>query len=228
MVHILCCDSDDLHRLLLVEQLNQFATVHNAVLGICLNVRQLEEQTDISTDIILCDIPFAGENSIYLMKNIRKDYPHIRVLFMSESLEYCEEIYAVEHDAFLRKPLTAEKLHPALKKAVEERARGKYLPVICKEFSKTVPFEDVLCVENKKRHINIITVDNFYMAATKYDTIVQTLDERFVTASGSCCVNAQKIMVLQKKALTLCDGTIVAIERGRYTAVRTAYQRYFG
>ncbi|MFA9380936.1 MAG: LytR/AlgR family response regulator transcription factor [Acetanaerobacterium sp.] len=225
MINVLCCEDNPQQLSELVEQLCALP------LGLKLNVtsyaipKQLFDAVNEETDIVLCDIILGDESGIALTKNIKKWFPHVCIIFVSGYLCYCEDIYDVEHLAFLHKPVTSEKLSVAVGRAIalRNRERGSYLSVRSKSLCTTVPLSRILYIETVGKQINIVTNDSFYSVCVKADNILGHLDKRFVQYAKDCYVNMSKISTLEKNSVELCDRTILRIAQGSYISMRRAY-----
>lgn len=228
MFHVLCCDCNAQHLTELVSQLTALPCADELTISTVTNPTELESAVNEQTDALVCDVLLGKYSGIHLIKGIKSRFPHIAIIFASNFLGYCEDIYAVEHIAFIRKPVTAEKLEMPIAKAMEQKrcTRGKYVLVKTKSITVTVPLNAILYVETVGRQVNVVTNDSFYPIPHRIEGILTYLDNRFAQYADGCYVNMDKISALQKKSITLFDGTVLPLEGCWYTAIRRAYISY--
>jgi CheY-like chemotaxis protein len=83
-----------------------------------------------SVDLVLTDLMMPGMSGTELAKHISKEYPQIRIIFMSG---YCDDPVIRTPDAgsgwFLAKPFTASTLAESVRRALDRPWKG--LPALC-------------------------------------------------------------------------------------------------
>ncbi len=228
-MRVFCCDDNETHLLQQIELLKELAVDQPMEIQGFATARELLEAVNESCDIILCDILLGDHNGIVAMKNVQDRFPHIKIIFISAYSCYCEDVYDVDHVAFLQKPLNRAKLQSALSRAVSDilSRRGQYVTVKSKNITATVPLEKIIYIETVGKQLNVVTEDKFYPISQKSD-ILAKLDSRFIDCGKGCVINMGRIKTLGRQTITLYDGKEVAVAADRFPAVKQACLRYLG
>ena len=228
MLNVLCCDCNPQHLSELVNQLNMLPCSAKLNISAVTDPTQLEAVVSEQTDLLICDVLLGNHSGIALAKAIKKRFPHITILFVSIFLGYCEDIYGVEHIAFIRKPVVAEKLLPPVLKAMEQSAasRANYVLLRTKSITTTVHISSILYVETVGKQVNVVTDDSFYSLSHRLESILASLDARFAQYAEGSYVNMEQISVLNKTAITLFDRTVLPLEKHWYTSLKKVYIKY--
>ncbi len=228
-MNILCCDDNEEHLTQLMKQVRELYGENDyRVQGFTTTAALLAAVSD-TTDIILSDILLDNDNGITAMKSVQGRFPHIQIIFISAYPSYCEDVYQVDHVAYLQKPVSTPKLEAVLAKAVSkaQKEREHYITIKSKSLTATVHMGKILYIETVGRQINIVTEDKFYSVAGK-NSILLKLDDRFIDCGKGCTVNMSKVRTLGRQTLTMSDGKEVVLTADRYPAVKQACLRFLG
>ncbi len=228
MFNVLCCDSNPQHLSDLINHLNTLSCAGELNIIAVNSSAQLEAMVSEHTDLLICDVLLGNQSGIALAKAIKRRFPHIGILFVSVFLGYCEDIYGVEHIAFVRKPVTADKLGTYVLKAMEHSAasRASFVLLRTKSITATVPISSILYVETVAKQVNVVTDDSFFSSTHRLECILAFLDGRFTQYAEGCYVNMERISILNKTAITLFDSTVLPIEKNWYTSIKKGYIKY--
>lgn len=228
MLNVLCCDCNPQHLSELVKQLNALSCAGQLNIRAVNDSAQMESIVSEQTDLLICDVLLGNQSGIALVKAIKRRFPHIGILFVSVFLGYCEDIYGVEHIAFIRKPVTADKLGPPVLKAMSrsEASRASYILLRTKSITATVHISSILYVETVAKQVNVVTDDSFYSISQRLECILALLDGRFAPYAEGCYVNMERISVLNKSAITLFDTTVLPIDKSWYASLKKSYIKY--
>ncbi len=228
MLNVLCCDCNPQHLCELVNQLSILPCSAELNVSTVTDSTLLKAAVNEQTDLLICDVLLGNQSGIALAKAIKKRFPHIAILFVSVFLGYCEDIYGVEHIAFIRKPVTAEKLLPPIRKVMEQSAanRANYILLRTKSITTTVHIRSILYVETVGKQVNVVTDDSFYSLSHRLECILALLDTRFAQYAEGSYVNMDQICVLNKTAITLFDATVLPLEKHWHTLLKKVYIKY--
>ena len=196
-----------------------------------------------SINIAFIDLSYSSEsdNGIEIAKKLSKDYPDIKIVFMSNDfLEYIEDIFAVNVFGCLIKPFVGEKQGDKTTETLK-RIFGKftdvsansvhdYIAVEVRGKTKKVALSSIVLIESDKRKINII-MDNganidMYM---KLDEFCEKLPENtFIRCHKSYCVNANFVLSMSNDTFSLTNGYAVPISRAAQPVVKRKYNAFLG
>ncbi|SDN33868.1 LytR/AlgR family response regulator transcription factor [Acetanaerobacterium elongatum] len=228
-MRVFCCDDNEIHLSQLIELLNESSVDQPLEIQGFTTSQELLAAVNENCDIILCDILLGDNNGIVTMKNVQDRFPNIKIIFVSAYSYYCEDVYDVDHVAFLHKPISQVKLRAALTRAINDilDEQGQYITVKSKSITATVPMSKILYIETVGKQLNVVTEDKFYLVSQK-NGILTKLDSRFIDCGKGCVVNMSRIRTLGRQTITLFDGKEVAVAADRIPAVKQAFLHYLG
>ncbi len=98
---------------------------------------------NLNIDVLLTDIEMPDKNGIWLIKEVKKNYPDVNILVLSmhNNAAYIHELYKLGIDGYLLKTTTKEELKASLENVV----KGK------KQFSSEIT-EEILNINRKVNH----------------------------------------------------------------------------
>lgn len=180
-------------------------------------------------DIILLDIQMSGQNGIELAKLIRKTDDTTNIIFITAITDYIQEGYDVSAINYLIKPISEEKLHQCLDRAISKNIKeeksilfnmdGEILRVIQK---------DIIYIEAFAHSIDINTINNKYSAKKSISAMEKELDENiFIRCHRSYIVGLKYIKRIRSNELELDNGNIIPISRRQYSTTYMAFIKYF-
>ena len=82
----------------------------------------------------------------------------------------------------------------------------KYIPVITRGYSRKVPVDDIMYLEQRQRKLAIVTGEETYLSYQRIENIEQLLDERFyhtlkklvvITGHYMCLNRLAKILIVR-------------------------------
>ncbi|MBO4338083.1 MAG: response regulator, partial [Lachnospiraceae bacterium] len=122
MFHIVVCDDDPA----VCEQCRQLLETKYKKQA---EIKLLESAEELSawlgdkdkgkTDIILLDIALGEADGIELAKDIRRDYPQIKVILLSGYAQLASNVFDADPVYFLSKPIDATKLYASMDRAMK-------------------------------------------------------------------------------------------------------------
>ena len=105
-MNIAVCDDEEIQRSLLKGYLEAWAEAGSHALCISLfsTGRQfLESLKKTHFDIVLLDIQMPGVSGIDLARRLLALCPHCQILFLTSHIAFCQDVYEVDHVAFVLK-----------------------------------------------------------------------------------------------------------------------------
>lgn len=178
-------------------------------------------------DMLLLDIEMDGISGVELARRIRAKNSVVQIIFVTGYSDYILDGYEVEALHYLMKPVSAEKLHTVLDRAVNKlRYSEKTLLINTSQEIVRVPLHEIRWLEVRHNYVTIHACDD-YTVKKPLSELAQELDEQFFRTGRSFIVNMKYISKVSKSDVSLKDGTTVPLSRGLYNEINQAIIRYF-
>ena len=185
---------------------------------------QYAEQKDY--DILLLDIEMQSMNGVALARSIRKENDVVQIVFITGYTDYIAEGYDVAALHYLIKPVSEEKLHEVLNRAVIKiRKNEKALFLSSSGEAVRIPLYEIKYLEVQKNYVTIHAKSNYTVKKT-LGALEQELDERFYRMARSYIVNLSYIDRISKSDVFLSDGTVLPLPRGHYEPLNRAFIKH--
>lgn len=194
--------------------------------------REIEDFTHFGIAFIAIEFGFENMDSIGFAKAIQSVNPACRIIFISESGYYNENLYDVNHVFLLQRPLRKESICHALEVASNNMA-APGSAVFRFNFNGTshvIPMDSIAYFEKDLRKIIIHTCNgktsSFY---GKYEDIESRLDKRFLRCHNGIIVNMDYVVKYYSTALILNYNNTeieMPVSRAYRNDVKTAIYNY--
>ena len=168
-------------------------------------------------NIILMDIKLPGQDGTKIMHTLRTHGNNSQLIFITAYPQYVFQSFDLDAIHYLLKPITSEKLFPALDKALKRiiPANGKTFFLEKGTSIIRIPMKDILFCEALNHQITIHCISNKYQFIGALDALQEKLDERFYRCHRSYLVNLDAVTELQTGTAILSNGAQVFISRRR-------------
>lgn len=172
-------------------------------------------EEDKEYDILLLDIEMGDMNGVELAKKIRQNNDSVQMVFITGFPDFMVEGYEVSALHYLMKPVSEEKLHNVLDKAVGNLEKSeKRLCVTFERQTIFVPLHQILYIEAQKQYVQIYTVDSDYRMKESLSNVEKQVDEYFFKCHRSFLVNLRHVSQIKSNCVVLKNGEEVPISRG--------------
>lgn len=148
-------------------------------------------------DIILMDIVFWDITGIDIIKEIQKKNEKVKVIYISDYIEYTEKIFETEPIYFLMKPITKEKLEKAIDKAMKKEKKTDVIVLGNEKKLLKIEPEKIFYFESNKRLVLISGVNATQKIYMKLSELEEKLPAYFVKCHQSYIVNLKKVEKIQ-------------------------------
>ena len=181
--------------------------------------RYAEEQR---FDVLLLDIEMGGMNGVALAKGIRAENRQVQIVFVTGYMEYIADGYDVEALHYLIKPVTLEKLHAVLDRAVERLARSaRVLTLHLAQGYVRVPLHEIRYLEVQRNYVTVYAREDYTVKAALGE-LERELDEQFCRVGRSYILNLRCIRSVTRTQALLAGGERIPLPRGVYDALNRA------
>ena len=164
-------------------------------------------------------------SGIELAQRLHKKLPRCQVIFVSSFLDYATSVYDVEHVYFILKSQMAQRLGPALRRAMDALGAVRTDLLLERDgASYRVPVSEVLYAERVLRKTRVVTTRGDFMTQR---TPAQLLEESrgFIRCHQSYWVNLSRVRCIRDGAFVMESGGYVPISRTYQHPAREAFFR---
>ena len=176
-------------------------------------------------DIVLLDICMPDSSGIELAQRLHEKLPRCQVIFVSSFLDYATSVYDVEHVYFILKSQMAQRLGPALRRAMDALGAVRADLLLERDgASYRVPVSEVLYAERVLRKTRVVTTRGDFMTQR---TPAQLLEESrgFIRCHQSYWVNLSRVRCIRDGAFVMESGGCIPISRTYQHPAREAFFR---
>ncbi|MGN0431116.1 MAG: LytR/AlgR family response regulator transcription factor [Lachnospiraceae bacterium] len=201
------------------------------------DVSELERQLKNSRkyDLLFMDIEWKQprENGTHFAAKINKEYPGIQTVFMTAYNErFSEAIFwePVNLCGYLVKPVKYDNLRILLEKAKQniDKQKSEKIVVQYRGITETILLLNIIYLESCAHQVFISTTTDKIAIYKKLDEYEKELQHSFVRIHKSYLVNMNYIKRIDRSELTLRDGTVLPVSKGKYQATKDKFFRFMG
>lgn len=235
MIHIAICDDDEKA----IEKLKN--TIENvlgekAVISVYSNPFSLvthimdEVKGQIDLVILECNLKWDGVRTAEI---IVEEYPHIKIIFMTNRIERLKDVFRINPLYCLVKPFEDKYILDSLDKAMNviDEEKGNFIRIgngIGKNKGVTLDTRCIYYVKSDKRQVIFHLKNTKYTAYMKIDNLEDELKNNFIRVHQSFIVNIDKIMEVRRNNVVLYDGTIIPVSRSKSKEAINKINNYIG
>lgn len=179
-------------------------------------------------DILLLDIEMKEMSGIDLAKRVRSENEDVQIVFITGYPDFIFESYDVGALHYLMKPVSEEKLHAVLDRAIKSLGKAeKRLMVSFDRQTEYIPFSEIMYLEVQMNYTVIHTRTAEYKMKTSLSDIEKQLDDGFFRCQRSFIVNLAQVQKIKSNSIVLKSGETVPISRGMSEQIGKAIIQYF-
>lgn len=182
-------------------------------------------------DVAVLDIQMPGQDGIALSRDLLAVCPGCRIVFLTAYIAYCQDVYDVDHCAFVLKDGMESRLPAAVRRACALRGRQERGAscLILGEPGRAVqiPQADILYLEHQGRLTRVYTLGGELSVEEKLESLLDRLDPvAFCQTHKSFAVHWPFAQRYDKTLIQVAGGGQVPISRSYQTAVRRSFLAY--
>lgn len=227
MFHIVVCDDDRTTAKHLQNLLER--KFKNKIECKCLysatELKDWVEGQKVQPNIIILDIALGDEDGIAIAKQMRSDYPQIKVILLSGFAQLASNVFDADPVYFLSKPIDEEKLFASVEKAMEivETQQVKTITVAGTGGKiHRIKVEEIIYIETCNRNCKIhLDKGDCIEVMSKLSALMAEMPDYMIIIHQSFACNMYKIKSFSKEdGITVSDGTCIPVSRRHYKAVK--------
>ena len=180
-------------------------------------------------DILLLDIEMDKINGIELAQKVRKDNERVQIIFITGFADYMSLGFDVSALHYLMKPVSKEKLHQVLDKAVNLLSKKETNIIIKVDGQNTIiKLTDIVYVESFGHYISINTINKKeFTIKTGINKFREELDNSFIIPHRSYIVNLKYVKTISKNSIVLDDNKEIPMAKNNFEVVNKAFISYY-
>ena len=221
---------DDKH-----EQENIISILHEIDIFITYTIFDTAEEflqtyTSEKYDLLLMDVYLKGITGVDAVSKIRKIDKFIPIAFTTISQQHAVKAYELKVNEYFIKPLQKNKVLDFLELVQNQRNNIPKFHVKINNQEISLPFHDILYLEQKSNNIFIFLQNNEPLCAKcKLSELEKTLDSNiFFRSHISFLVNLGQVKKIDKEliAFEMKNGSLAYIRRENMTLAQKAFHNY--
>ncbi|WP_294496985.1 LytTR family DNA-binding domain-containing protein [uncultured Gemmiger sp.] len=184
--------------------------------------------------LAVLDIQLPQQNGITLAQRLQALRPGCQIIFLTAYVAYCQDVYDVDHIAFVLKEEMDSRLPVAVARAcarqatpVRPRRTGRLLMVGPPGAAVQIPQEDILYLERRVRTTWLHTIGGEVPAPDKLEPLLARLDPvHFCQTHKSFAIHWPFVERYGKTTVRMTGGVEIPISRSCAAAVRQSFLAY--
>lgn len=188
-----------------------------------------QEENDLSQyDVLFLDANMQKMNGIETAYQIRKKGWDIKIVLLSEMIDYAVDGYHVGAIRYVMKENMKKELPECLEFVLRDRRSDeKEIAFPMKGGERTISLGEILYVESEKHKLCFKFVEGNSHMYGKMDELDEQLAESgFVRVHQSFLANMKYVEKISNYRLYMTDGSVLPITRSRYSSVKKHFANY--
>lgn len=177
---------------------------------------------ELKGDVELLMVHVEEDSSIELAKDLQKYFPHIRIIFYSETTSCAEKIFRAVPAYFLCIPFHEENVVEAFERVQQscEEDIGRTITIQFQGQKQKLRFSVIRYMESLGRKMFLYTNEGFFETYMTMRDILSKLPPQFIQGHRSYIINVDRIEKYSVDGLMLTDGTLVPMSRSYQKKVK--------
>ena len=224
MKRVIICDDDEKTVSGLTEMIDKLFPEQFQVSGYVSSKQLIYEIEDgylKEADLLFLDLKIGTTDKMEVAKYIEQKFPVTKIIFLSNSLEYIEDLFEeIRPFGILLKPLKENRLKKYLERELAEVKRERDFVKIKKNGkAHFVPVEEVFYVESKGRKLMIYKKEEAECVYERISNFCDLYQKNFVRCHQSYAVNLNHVKEVQSTVVMLKNGMKVPVSRKKYREI---------
>ena len=178
-------------------------------------------------DLVVLDI-FMGElTGVETARRLRREHPHLQIIFCSSSNSYASESYEVSALQYLTKPVQPERLCATLDRFLLAQRSLRTLTFRVNRMEEQIYVDRLLWIETRDHKCILHTLDGDFETRTPFaELFAQLKDADFIKPIRYALVSLAAVAAIPSDVLTLKNGDTIPVSRDQRQNVRNAFSAY--
>lgn len=179
-------------------------------------------------DIAILDVEMDGMNGLKLGEHLRKENPHIILIYLTAHKKYLDDALNLNAVRFFEKPIDSSRFYRGLHDALE-RIDNSVIKFSLRNGKSTdiINAKDIMYVEIDHRHSKIVTCKTDYHSFEHISFWRENLKGScFAIPHRSYIVNMNFISTYQRKLILLNDSIEIPVSKSQQTTFHQKFCRF--
>lgn len=179
-------------------------------------------------DVLITEIELRGKNAIDIVaENLQNSSP-LQVVYMTEKMDFCTDVYRTRHSGFLVKPIRLEKLKMSMEWALQTLKTRKSEGVMLQRAGNmyVVSPQSILFAESSGRLMTVVTDTEKIEIYGKISDLAAKVDQRFIQCHKSYLVNMERVKQYCGDFFLMENGSMVPVSQSRRKVIRESFLTY--
>lgn len=178
-------------------------------------------------DVELLIVHVEDDSSIELAKDLQEYFPHIRLIFYSETTGCAEEIFRAVPTFFLNIPFHGEAVAAALERVRVgcEEDMGRTITIQSRGQKQKLRFSAIRYMESVGRKMFLYTDEGSFETYMTVGDALGRLPAQFIQCHRSYIINADRIEKYSVDGVLLTGGALVPISRSYQKKIKELFYK---
>ncbi len=179
-------------------------------------------------DILIMDMDMNGTNGIDVVAGIQERFSLVKVIFITDHIEFSTQIFRVNPNNFLLKPIKEEALLDAIERAKRQihEEEDECFVVTFKGTVFKIKIRDIIYFESEKRTVILHGRNESWTIYRKLDEVQEVVPDYFLRCHQSYLVNMNEIRSLKPLCLELIQGDEIPVSRPKYKEAKERFLQF--
>lgn len=166
-------------------------------------------------DVLYISVKLGTDSGIDVAADLQGVYPGLKVIFMSESNDCADMIFAANPSFFILKDGAEVYMEEAYRRVsiLVNEDLHRMLTVKYKGSIIKIPFNKIYYMENSGHKIIFYTDDSSYESVLNMNSLLELLPPKFVQCHRSYVINTDKIKKMNADRLELTNGMQIPLSK---------------
>lgn len=175
-------------------------------------------------DILVSDIELTNMNGIELAKKMRKELPHIYLIFLTSFTEYAIKSYEIDAHQYILKQNMEERLPYVLIRLIDKikREMKQFKMIGTSKDMEKIYFKDIISIKKEKsaKYVCYNTENSELRVRTTLDKVVKELNSKeFLLVERGYMINMNHIIKIRNSVIYLTNKEEITISKSRHSKV---------
>ena len=178
-------------------------------------------------DMLITDIEMNEINGVETANKIRELDKNVTIIFLTNHEKYMRDCFKCTPSGFLNKPVSYEELKDLLDREIVDSQNSSRFSFKYNRKEYTIPFDNIIYVNNDMRKVVLHTVDGTYEFMGKLKDYKNVFEAHgFAMTHNSFCVNLSAITKRSTVEIILNNGETVPVSDSRRVEFENIYLNY--
>ena len=222
------CDDEKIFRDAIKSELTEYAAAHRLRLDICdFSCADDLLVSEKRFDMVFLDYQMPGIDGMEAARVLRSRSVTCSIVFVTSYPQFVLESFEVQPFRFLLKPVQADQITDLMNSFLGQQKKLSPIVVIHDNRQTVVEAKEILYLEGSGKYCVIRTMDNTYTSSKTLAQVHALLPQHcFYRTHKSFVINLYCVRSFDKDTVTMLNGEIAKIGRGKIRELRQVYAQF--